>query len=173
MFDPLPPFKVTICDLEHSAFVMVNIYPSGNRPGLRLTAWFNALVSTPYSVATSRSINTDCPRTTIILDLTSRISDIDTTSFFILSAVLLSLMFYKTICNTIQQSNPLQLHFKSRQRNPSHSTCHAISSKLTIYQCRQHISAMILFKGMGNVANVKMLPKPIINSQSSRQEYWR
>ncbi len=80
------------CAMSDSArFIRQILYPSGNRSGFRLTAWFNALVSTPYSVATSQSINTD----------------------FILSAVLLDLKFYKTICNTIQQSNPLQLYCRS------------------------------------------------------------
>ena len=52
---PLPPFEVTICDLKHSSFVSWNIKSVGNRWILRLTAWFNTLVSTPYNFARSLS----------------------------------------------------------------------------------------------------------------------
>jgi len=58
MFDPRFPFKVTICDLEHSAVVNLKMYPFGNLLILRLTAWFTTFVATPYISATSRSIRT-------------------------------------------------------------------------------------------------------------------
>ena len=58
-----------LCDFKkpNSPFSNWKQYLSGKRSTFRLTAWFIALVSTPYNVAISRSSRTCLPRTIWII----------------------------------------------------------------------------------------------------------
>ena len=68
MLDPLPLFKITICDLEISSLVSSNMKSSpSKRAELRLTACLSTLVSILYSSARSKSNITFCPLISYIL----------------------------------------------------------------------------------------------------------